>query len=383
MIKLRISQLLLALLLCNPLYSQSKLRVFGHMTQGFAISDHHQIYGIPSKGTSDYQNIALQFRFDVNESNNFIVQLTHKRLGLNPLMEITRDIELDWGFFEHRPTPSSYIKFGKVSLPLGIFNEVRDVGVLIPFYRVPSSVYTESRISSEAIEGVVFGIQFPIGKGWSIRSDFFAGQFRWGEWANIENPLGNGFKTNVQRVDIESVLGTQLWLNTPLEGLRTGISGYYGVTKNGFGLNVLSGVENPTVGNYLASFEYDFDAAVFRAEGNIIAVSGSPFYLQNYYLQSSFNLWNNFVLNAQFESIDSKNIIVPFYLREILPKRHVDSELHRDYSIGLNYIFSTGFVMKLEAHTTRGLLYEDVFVNPYLDKPLKTNFVILSLATGF
>ncbi|MCB0299094.1 MAG: hypothetical protein KDE52_03505, partial [Calditrichaeota bacterium] len=74
-------------------------------------------------------------------SNNFIVQLTHKRLGLNPLMEITRDIELDWGFFEHRPTPSSYIKFGKVSLPLGIFNEVRDVGVLIPFFFFPSSVY--------------------------------------------------------------------------------------------------------------------------------------------------------------------------------------------------------------------------------------------------
>ncbi len=178
-------------------------------------------------------------------------------------------------------------------------------------------------------------------------------------------------------------MGTQLWLNTPIEGLRTGISGYYGVTKNGFGLNVLSGVENPPVGNYLASFEYDFDAAVFRAEGNIIAVSGSPFYFQNYYLQSSFNIWNNFVLNAQFESIDSKNTKVPFYLRELQPKPYVNSELHRDYSVGLNYIFSTGFVMKLEAHTTRGLLYEDVFVNPYLDKPLKTNFVILSLATGF
>ena len=152
---LTISTLLIAL--SANISGQSKLRVFGHLTQGFAISDEHQIFGIPTSGSSDYRNLALQFRYDIDPKNNLIVQIAHKRLGKHPAQSEADDVELDWGFFEHHFSPEIFLKFGKVQMPLGIYNELRDVSVLLPFYRAPSSVYSESRASGEYVNGIVFG----------------------------------------------------------------------------------------------------------------------------------------------------------------------------------------------------------------------------------
>ena len=123
--------------LLTTLSAQSKLNIHGYLTQAYAISDGNKIFGISPHGSADYRNLALQFRYDANPSNTIVFQFSHERLGSTPIMLLKEDVELDWGFFEHRFRNAISIKVGKIQIPLGIYNEIRDVGVLLPFYRLP------------------------------------------------------------------------------------------------------------------------------------------------------------------------------------------------------------------------------------------------------
>ena len=362
---------------------QSKLRVFGHLTQGFAISDDHQIFGIPTDGTSDYRNLALQFRFDVNETNNFVVQLAHKRLGKNPTMLVNQDLELDWGFFEHHFSPAFSIKFGKVQMPLGIMNELRDVSVLLPFYRAPTSVYSESRASSEAVNGLVLSYTHQLGKNWSVRSDVFAGQWSWLEWYKLQSLLTNEVTLVVDEADIERAFGYQGWLFTPIDGLRFGFSGYYGILTRGLSFVQLANLQEPSITSYLASIEGDFERFTIRAEDNIISVVNSPFYMNSYYIQGGLSLVGDLSMNLQYETIKFHQFYVPFDMGNLIGGTYIDKKFHQDFGVALNYAFSANLVIKVEAHTTEGFLVEDQYINPYIQSQLKTRYAILSLASSF
>lgn len=364
------------------MFGQSKLRVFGHLTQGFAISDEHQIFGIPTNGSSDYRNLALQFRYDVNTKNNLIVQIAHKRLGKHPTQSDASDLELDWGFFEHHFSPEIFFKFGKVQMPLGIYNELRDVSVLLPFYRAPSSVYSESRASGEYVNGVVFGYSAKLGKGWGFRSDVFAGQWSWTEWFIIASFLNDDVSIIMEEVDIEKAFGLQGWLNSPIDGLRFGLSGFYGQTKSGMS-ELLSGIANPALFNYMLSLDADFEKYSFRTEKNALTIVNSPFVMDSYYIQLGYNVWEKISLNAMYESVRFNNFKVT-YDTGILPLGTVLSrDIHQEIGVGVNYAFSTNIVMKFEIHSTEGYFIEDAPITPYSPKGAMSRYAILSLATSF
>ena len=78
------------------------MSVHGFLTQAFAISDGNQILGIDKDGTTDYRNLALQFRYDMNDQSNVVIQFEHRRMGESPVLKLQQDVELDWGFFEYR-----------------------------------------------------------------------------------------------------------------------------------------------------------------------------------------------------------------------------------------------------------------------------------------
>lgn len=124
------------LIFMAPVFGQTGLSVHGYLTQGFAISTDHQVHGISTEGTSDYRNLALQFRYDVDDQQNFIIQFSHERLGLSPIMQLEPDVELDWAYYEYKFNDIYSIKVGKIQMPFGIYNEFRDVGTLLPFYRI-------------------------------------------------------------------------------------------------------------------------------------------------------------------------------------------------------------------------------------------------------
>ena len=117
------------LLLASPIQAQrlsdvmSKLSIHGYVSQAWATSEDHQIFGIPTDGTTDYRDLALQLRYDQSRENVFVVQLRHQRLGESPQAASMDDVTLDWAFYQRRFTDRFSLKVGRIPLPLGIFNE--------------------------------------------------------------------------------------------------------------------------------------------------------------------------------------------------------------------------------------------------------------------
>src|SRR5205085_12405810 len=112
---------------------------------------------------------------------------------------------------------STGLKVGKVQIPLGIYNEVRDVGTVLPFYRPSFNFYGEGAFTSETVDGIVVSHNFFNDSAWSVDADAY-----FGGWDLIETD----FASNVSsRARVENTVGTQIWLNTPINGLRLGTGG--------------------------------------------------------------------------------------------------------------------------------------------------------------
>lgn len=104
-----------------------KITIHGYLSQAYAISDGNHVVGIPEKGTTDYRTAALQMRVQISPKDIFAVQISHERIGKSRVQTVHDDLELDWMFYEHR-FGNSAVKVGRLPIPFGIYNELRDVG---------------------------------------------------------------------------------------------------------------------------------------------------------------------------------------------------------------------------------------------------------------
>jgi len=188
----------------------AKLSVHGYLSQAYAVSDEHQISGIPTSGTADYRDVALQFRYDADRKNSAVVQLRHVRFGDSPRQR--DDVELDWAFYQHNFSDRFALKAGRIPLPLGIFNETGGPAGGSPFFRPPNEFY-ERRYSSKTFEGALASLSLGDAAGWSFDIDGYAGR-----WKVDSGPA--------QRADARDAWGAQIWANTPWSGVRIGAGAY-------------------------------------------------------------------------------------------------------------------------------------------------------------
>ncbi len=358
--------------------AQTQFNVHGYLSQAYARSNGHQIFGVPKRGTSDYRSLALQFRFDANLKSTIIIQLSHKRMGESPVMKVEDDIELDWAFCNYKFNESHSIKIGKIQLPLGIYNEIRDVGVLLPFYRVPYAQYGEGNYMSETIDGFSYTYLLNKLSPWSLKFDLYAGQWTWTEWALITNPYTNENMQVVETAKIDDALGVQFWCDSPLEGLRLGFGGYRGDVSGG-----LTFSENGWVGaEELAALSFSLDATFekyfLRSEYTRILLRKNDAQAYLYYTQAGFHLTDKLSVNGQhgvfrIKDAPSKTL-----------NRKVDVPFFKDYAISLKYDVVSSFVLKLEMHWNESFFMED---EPVLDttiqNPGKTQYAIFSVSTSF
>ncbi|MEM6796520.1 MAG: hypothetical protein AAF725_21285, partial [Acidobacteriota bacterium] len=204
---------------------KDKFEFHGFLTQAYATADFSGpvptpaeiILGIPEDGTTSYRFLALQFRYQISSKDLVVVQLSSRSLGNSPIGDIEDEIELDWAFYERRLADDTALKVGRIQIPLGIFNETRDVGTVLPFYRPPFSFYREGSFTSETVDGLLLHHTFLSATDFPIDVDAYYGEFELIEQAVLvpDDP------PSIAKA--EDVHGIQLWFNTPwLDGVRFG-----------------------------------------------------------------------------------------------------------------------------------------------------------------
>ncbi len=330
-----------------------KIGIHGYLTQAYAQSDGHQIFGITEDGTADYRTAALQIRADISSDDAFVFQLSHERFGESRIQEIKDDVELDWLFYEHRFGDTS-VKVGRVQIPFGIYNEVRDVGTLLPFYRPSHNFYGEVAYSSETVDGVVLSHKFPLGGEWRLEADL-----HYGDWEFIQSDFLTGAYAASKVNDSK---GVELWLDTPVPGLR-------------FGAGAMSyDIESPTGQvnwkGYHFSVAGDFNRFSFHGEIKDADVVFGHVYQG--YVHLGVNLTGKISLNAQKD--------FGYFDFDGLSRIEFDD----DRIAGLNYAFNPSLVLKAEHHWNEGGFYlEDIPPDLTSTRVIDTRYWLVSLSTAF
>lgn len=331
--------------------TRPKITLHGYLTQAYAQSDGHQILGITEDGTFDYRTAALQIRAEMSASDVFVVQLSHERLGESAVQDLADDVELDWVFYEHR-FESSSVKVGRVQIPFGVYNEVKDVGTLLPFYRPSHNFYGEAAYSSETIDGIVASRAFDLGRGWGLDADLYYGGLQF-----IERNLQGAYAID----QVDDAVGAEIWLDTPVPGLRMGTGAMqYEIDPSTAGESTWRACH--------VSVSGEFDRFAVHAEFKSVDIEIGDVYLG--YLHLGYNLTDRLTLNAQRDDFDFK--------LSGFPRAHIDE----DDALGVSFAWQPNVLLKAEHHWNEGNFWlEDI---PQFGAPVqKTRYWILSLSTSF
>ena len=351
------------------------LSIHGFINQAFAISDPVEfdasvnerlsptpeeiVLGIPDSGTTDYRNAALQIRYQLNRKHSVAVQLSHRKLGTSPISDEEDEIVLDWAAYELNLTDTARLVIGRVLMPFGIFNQIRDVGTLLPFFRPPFVFYREGSFTTETVDGVLFANSFDLGSESALELDVYAGGWDLVEQEIVGNAIGE--------VRAENGLGAAIWYQTPIPGLRIGTGGHRFTTEGKGGVSPfrLPG-EKTTWKAWYASIEADFDRWLARAEYKALRFpfnfSASSFGLPtppfpetfltdvehiSYYLQLGFRITEKLSIYGQFENFKGSREGPRFTTGGNIPLRD-------DLGISLNYALKSQVVFKIEGHSGGG-----------------------------
>jgi hypothetical protein len=333
-----------------------RLTLNGFLSQAYGDATDYPIYGLPTGGTGDYRALALQARFAITNSDFVVVQVNHRALGNSALGALDNEVELAWGFYQKRVWGTS-IRAGRVPMPRGIFNEIRNVGTILPFYRASKAFYSEG---VETVDGLSVSRSFDLPGGFGFDAAAYGGSFD----LRVEVVTQTGLEAVEEPVS--DVYGSQLWLNTPIAGVRVG-GGY-----------IISNMENSDADSddfdmWTVSAEAVRDRFFVRGE-YLKAGQENVLDYVGYYGQAGIKVWKGLWANfqAEWNTNTLKNTGLPFDL---------EIDAIQDYAYGLSYRINPKLVLKGEYHQFEGFQV-DVPVN-FMGDPVSNNFFLISLAAAF
>lgn len=334
----------------EPSYWKEHFALHGFVNLGFAqLEENDQgqrtaddiILGLNDDGEL-YGNAALNLRYTPAPKHAFVLQLAASHLGDSPVDDLGSEIELDWFFYQFQVTPTTHVRLGRQPAPAGIFNELRDVGVLLPFFRPAFTFYREGAFFSETIDGIGISHQFFDNEPWSLDASLY-----YGEFDVLEQ--GSGIMDEVVEVDVTNALGGQLWLNTPAPGaLRFGLGALRWDTgqESGFSLQ-----EETWTSEYF-SIDWELERFVFRAEYRQVDVNLDATNLNTdlrvgldlYYWQLGWHATESLSLYVQPEYTDIQQ------MTDIFVGGERSSRDRQDTGFGARYEFTPSLVLKAEYH---------------------------------
>lgn len=341
----------------------SKFKFFGYLNIAYGKTDGHTYRGSTEDGTVDFRTAAVQARFEATANTEVVLQLANESVGKSPSDELRDDVELDWLFVRHRFKNGTSVRLGRVPLPIGIYNEIKDVGAALPFYRPSDNFYGEGTWTSDSVDGIVVSHNFATGAGWDFNVDLY-----YGDWKRIES---DGGALRYAEADISDALGFFTWVTTPVEGLRVGF-GWNEFEASG-GTFLAPGVTDQESTRYL-SIDGAFDKLTLRFETSKRNFTGG--YWQPYYFEAGYQVADRWKVNALYD-VGKLKYEIPFFAT-------FDDKIEEVKGISVNYEIRPGWVAKVEHRWARTYSQiEDLPLNIFFDDPVDVRLGLASVAFSF
>lgn len=363
----------LALALPASLSAQSAgslLTVHGFYTQGYGSTNGEPTAGLTNQASANYHNATLQLFGRLTSNDNVVVQFNNQHIGSNGLGDSDNRFSVDWAYASHRFDNGITVKAGKLPMPRGIYNEIREAGTVLPFYRAPILSYSEGY---QTVNGASVGRSFFVESQWELDATGYAGNWD----SNSQRYTASAPNDPIIRTSLyDHTVGAQLWLSTPVEGLRLGLAGL-GYHSAGTRINSdsITPSSDPTRRAVVASVDGDFERFMVRSEVR------HQWYLERstsqrdyYYAQAALKLPAGLSLNVQGEAQNQ------------VRTNPVDSTTYhyvsaKDMAVGGRFAARSNLVFKLEHHWTYGRSI-DRYVASTEETP-RISYMLASASIGF
>jgi hypothetical protein len=256
-----------------------------------------------------------------------------------------------------------------VPLPTGIYNELRDVGTLLPFYRPPDDVYRETTFAPETTDGIVAAHRFGGASGWSLEVAPYAGQWEL-------------FDAAGRPQQARDAIGVHLWLQTPVEGLRVGGGARrHDQVQGGLLLDRMDQVSaalDARVGRFTVQAEYiDHGWQNPRRAMRALKATSALAAGKTYYGLVGVAVRDRLAFHAQasyteVELLRIDGVTVPF------------DDYNEDVALGARWSFRPDLVLKVEVHRNVGRTAEGVpSTVVFAPEPPETEYGLVSLSVSF
>ena len=341
----------------------SRWTLHGFLNLAWGQTDGAKYRGVDEDGTGDLRNAALQLRYQVSKSDEIVVQLAHENVGTSPTNQFREEVEFDWFFWSHEFEQGTRLRVGRVPLPIGIYNEIKDVGTALPFYRPSGNFYGEGTWTSDSVDGLVLSHTFRESKPWSVVVDGY-----YGSWERIET---DGSTLRFGEAQIDEALGIHAWLESPSGAFRVGV----GVNEfeASEGLFLAPGVTDEEQTRYF-SLQAGGEKVRFNFELSRREFTGG--YWQPYYAELLIRPVPRFQIGLLYD-VGHLLFEIPFFAT-------FDDQIEELFGIGLAWEARHNLVLKLEHQWVEGFgQIEDRPLNIFFDQPLDVNLLLASASYSF
>lgn len=247
--------------------NMERVDIHGFFSQGYLQSSDNNFLTKSEEGSFEFNEMAINFSTNIADNIQLGIQFFARDLG-----DLGNDeIVLDWVFADYRWEDWLGIVMGKIKLPKGLYNEIKDIDMLRTYIFLPQSVYKIAwRDTLTATKGIGAYGQVMIGPLGSIDYQLQAGIVNIEQDSGIAKSIESVLPPGVLKIsnfDVDSIKSGSLIWNTPLSGLRLGGSLVELIyTANGIiGGETLASLDD-TITVPVYSFEYTFKSLILSAE---------------------------------------------------------------------------------------------------------------------
>ena len=286
------------------------------------------------------------------------------------------DVVLDYCLAEYTFSDKFGVRAGRIRRPAGIYNSIQDIDLARTSVLLPQGVYDARwRDFSSTIDGGEFFGSFSLGKGGSLAYEVYAGVINMADNGGVARNLQDGLPPapigSYDSINQCQIYGSQLWWNTPVNGLRFGVSGglipdfgYKFAVTPPFGPGPIHTEYEIPFGQ--ASAEYLWKAWTFQAEYYTYNVSGNQFITGNIPITSSDTRTEAWYASAAYRV--NKWLEVGTYYTESYAntKKSTDfTQYQKDAALSLRFDLRDWWIFKVEGHYIHGTgLLQDSQHNP-------------------
>jgi hypothetical protein len=260
--------------------------IHGFVSQGYLKTDKNNFVDRTEDGTFEFNEAAINFSMEPMDSLRIGLQLMSRDMGDSG----NNDLYLDWGYADYRWKDALGFRVGQIKVPMGLYNQNRDVDFLRTFVFLPQTIYNENyRAFRTAYRGAEVYGNIPLGSFGDMEYEFLVGTPE----MDTDEPLFQGMfqlyslgiGTSTYKdpdIYLDWGLASALRWNTAVEGLRFGATNLHAKAKADA---IVTGSPYTSGADVRFAWEQEYDY---------------------FYVLSAEYLWNNFKFAAEYSRKKSK-----------------------------------------------------------------------------